>query len=42
MVLARLIGLVGGSATFVQIFLALPMTLDLLGKLPLFRRPDKH
>jgi hypothetical protein len=34
MVFTRLVGLVGGSATFAQIFLALPMTLDLLGTSP--------
>lgn len=31
MVVARLVGLVGGSATFAQVLLSLPMTLDLLG-----------
>lgn len=31
MVLARLVGLAGGSATFAQVLLSLPMTLDLLG-----------
>lgn len=31
MVVARIIGLLGGSATFAQVLLSLPMTLDLLG-----------